>query len=268
MTPFFRLILFLAALLLLLSGCAEKITPPPAEYPYKPGTQRPYTINGKTYYPIDSADGYREQGMASWYGNPFHGRKTANGETYNMHAMTAAHKILPMNTMLLVHNLENGREAVVRVNDRGPFARDRVIDLSYAAAQELDLVGPGLCRIEIIAMGEAATAKKGEGRPAKLVHQDFRRGNYFVQVGSFLNRGNAERLARSFLDRDFRVVIEPYITTGNTYYRVQIFAGTELKPARRFEKQMLDSGFWDAFLISRDVPAKNKVLSEKMRQTH
>lgn len=258
MTPLFRFVLFLAAVLLLLQGCAEKITPPPPEeYPYKPGTQRPYTIYGKTYYPIDSADGYREQGMASWYGNPFHGRKTANGETYNMHAMTAAHKILPMNTMLLVHNLENGRETVVRVNDRGPFVKERVIDLSHAAAQELDLVGTGLARIEIIAMGEAVTpAKKGEGQPAKLVHQDFRTGNYFVQVGSFLNRANAERLARSFLDRDFRVVIEPYITSGYTYYRVQIFAGTELKPARRFEKQMLNSGFWDAFLISRDVPGK------------
>lgn len=261
MTTLFRLVLLLGAVLLLLQGCAEKIAPPEKtpEYPYKPGTQRPYTINGRTYYPIDTADGFREQGVASWYGNPFHGRKTANGETYDMHAMTAAHKILPMNTMLLVHNLDNGRETVVRVNDRGPFARERVIDLSYAAARELDLVGPGLARIEIVAMGEAATAVKKEGgKPTTLVHQDFTRGNYFVQVGSFLNRNNAERLARSFLDLDFRVVIQPYITSGFTYYRVQIFAGTELKAARGFEKQMLDSGFWDAFLLSRDEPGKTK----------
>jgi rare lipoprotein A len=195
--------------------------------------------------------------VASWYGNPFHGRKTANGETYDMHKMTAAHKILPMNTMLLVRNLENGRETVVRVNDRGPFARERVIDLSLAAAKELDLVRPGLARIEIIAMGEAAaTVKKAGAPPAKLVHQDFKKGNYFVQIGSFLKRDNAERLARSFLDRDYRVIIQPYITSGFTYYRVQIFAGTELKPARRFEKQMLDNGFWDAFLLSRDEPEK------------
>ena len=261
MTPLFRLVLLLGAVLLLLQGCAEKIAPPEKkpEYPYRPGTQRPYTINGSTYYPIDTADGFREQGVASWYGNPFHGRKTANGETYDMHAMTAAHKILPMNTMLLVHNMENGRETVVRVNDRGPFARERVIDLSYAAARELDLVGPGLARIEIIAMGEAAaTVKKEGGKPTALVHQDFTRGNYFVQVGSFLNRNNAERLARNFLDRDFRVVIQPYITSGFTYYRVQIFAGTELKPARRFEKQMQDSGFWDAFLLSRDEQEKKE----------
>ena len=259
MTILFRSVFFLTAVLLLLSGCAEKITAPPPEYPYKPGTQRPYTINGKTYYPIDSADGFREQGEASWYGHPFHGRKTANGETYDMHAMTAAHKILPMNTMLLVHNMENGREVVVRVNDRGPFAKERIVDLSYAAAKELDLVGPGLARIEIIAMGEAATtAKRAAGTPAALVHQDFKTGNYFVQIGSFLKRDNAERLARSFLDRDYRVVIQPYITSGYTYYRVQIFAGTELKPARRFEKQLLSSGFAGAFLLSRDVPAKTK----------
>jgi rare lipoprotein A len=261
MTRLSHLALLLVAALLLFSGCAEKIPPPePAtKYPYRPGTQRPYTINGKTYYPIDSADGFREQGVASWYGNPFHGRKTANGETYDMHKMTAAHKILPMNTMLLVRNLDNGRETVVRVNDRGPFARERVIDLSYAAARELDIVRPGLARIEIIAMGEAAGgAKKAGAAPAKLVHQDFKKGNYFVQIGSFLKRDNAERLARLFLDRDNRVVIQPYITMGYTYYRVQLFAGTELKPARRLEKQMLESGFWDAFLISRDVPTKTK----------
>ncbi|HBI15487.1 MAG TPA: septal ring lytic transglycosylase RlpA family lipoprotein [Desulfobulbaceae bacterium] len=259
MTPLVRLVLLLAAAVLLLQGCAEKITPPEAkpEYPYKPGTQRPYTINGKTYYPIDSADGYREKGVASWYGHPFHGRKTANGETYDMQAMTAAHKILPMNTMLLVHNLENGRETVVRINDRGPFAKERVIDLSYAAAKELDMIGPGLGRIEIIAMGqETGTAIKGEGKPAQLVHQDFTRGNYFVQVGSFLNRSYAERVARRFLDRDFRVVIQPYITYGYTYYRVQIYAGSELEPARRFERQILDSGFAGAFLLIREEPEK------------
>lgn len=254
-------LLLLAALPLLLASCAERpVAPPPAtDYPYKPGTQRPYTINGKTYYPIDSADGFRENGIASWYGNPFHGRKTANGETYDMHAMTAAHKILPMNTMLLVRNLDNGRETVVRINDRGPFARERIIDLSYAAARELDLIGHGLARTEIIAMGEAAGAPKRSGeKPPQLAHQDFKKGNYFVQIGSFLNRNNAERLARSFLERDFRVVIQPYITSGYTYYRVQLFAGTDLKPARRLEQQMLNSGFAGSFLVSREVPEKKR----------
>lgn len=258
MIPFFRLALLLTVLPLLLAGCAEKAPPPPeTKYPYKPGTQRPYTINGKTYYPIDSAEGFREAGIASWYGNPFHGRKTANGETYDMYAMTAAHKILPMNTMLLVRNLDNGRETVVRINDRGPFAKERIIDLSFAAAKELDLVGHGLARTEIIAMGEAAGAPKKEGeRPAQLAHQDFKKGNYFVQIGSFLNRNNAERLARSFLDRDFRVVIQPYITSGYTYYRVQLYAGTDLQPARRLEQQLLNGGFPGSFLVSRDVVAK------------
>ena len=257
MTPLFRLALLLGTVLLLLSGCAEKTTPPTPEYPYKPGTQRPYTINGKTYYPIDTAEGYRETGIASWYGDPFDGQKTANGETYDMHAMTAAHKILPMNTMLLVHNLDNGRETVVRVNDRGPFARERIIDLSYAAAKELDMLGPGVVHTEIIAMGEAAGAAKKAGKPPELAHQDFSRGNYFVQVGSFLVRNNAEQLARHFLDRDFRVVIQPYITMGYTYYRIQLFAGTQLKEARRLENQLVNNGFADAFLVVRDLPGKN-----------
>ncbi|MCI5132293.1 MAG: septal ring lytic transglycosylase RlpA family protein, partial [Candidatus Electrothrix sp. EH2] len=95
-----------------------------------PGTQRPYVIEGQTYYPIPSAQGYEETGLASWYGDPFHGRKTANGETYDMYGVTAAHKTLPMNTMLLVKNLRNGKTATVRINDRGPFVDGRIIDLS------------------------------------------------------------------------------------------------------------------------------------------
>lgn len=88
-----------------------------------PGTQRPYIINNRTYYPLPSADGYVESGIASWYGRDFHGRPTSNGETYDMHNITAAHKLLPMHTMLLVQNQENGKKVVVRVNDRSPEFR-------------------------------------------------------------------------------------------------------------------------------------------------
>ncbi|MCI5166416.1 MAG: septal ring lytic transglycosylase RlpA family protein, partial [Candidatus Electrothrix sp. GM3_4] len=93
----------------------------------RPGTQRPYVIKGQSYHPVSSAEGYEETGFASWYGDPFHGRKTANGETYDMYGVTAAHKTLPMNTMLLVKNLTNGKTATVRINDRGPFVDGRII---------------------------------------------------------------------------------------------------------------------------------------------
>ncbi|MCI5212251.1 MAG: septal ring lytic transglycosylase RlpA family protein [Candidatus Electrothrix sp. ATG2] len=117
-----------------------------------PATQRPYVIEGQTYYPIPTAEGYEETGLASWYGDPFHGRKTANGETYDMYGVTAAHKTLPMNTMLLVKNLTNGKTTIVRINDRGPFVDGRIIDLSYTTAQELDIVRNGTEKVQIVAL--------------------------------------------------------------------------------------------------------------------
>ena len=103
----------------------------------------PYEILGKTYYPIASSEGYRRKGIASWYGKDFHGKKTANGETYNMYDMTAAHPTLPLPTFVRVTNLENGRAIIVRVNDRGPFLRGRAIDLSFAAATQLEMAEQG-----------------------------------------------------------------------------------------------------------------------------
>ncbi|HHO48800.1 MAG TPA: septal ring lytic transglycosylase RlpA family protein [Desulfobacteraceae bacterium] len=237
-------------LALILAGCAPHA--PKSYPPTHPATQRPYTVNGKTYYPITSARGYWERGRASWYGRQFHGRKTANGEVFDMYAMTAAHKTLPMNTMLLVRNLDNGRQTVVRVNDRGPFIRGRIVDLSYKAAGELDMVRSGIATIEIIALGEApGPVPAGGGRPSRLVHQDFNRGDYFVQVGSYLNQGSAERIARRLMDKGADVVIQPYITSGYTYYRVQVYAGKVLQTAQSFERQLLRDGFPGAFLFSR-----------------
>ena len=106
-----------------------------------------YTVRGKTYRPYLSADGYREDGVASWYGRDFHGKTTANGERYNMYAMTAAHKLLPLGTKVRVTHLRNGKSIVVRVNDRGPFVGDRIIDLSYASAKELGMIGTGTARV-------------------------------------------------------------------------------------------------------------------------
>ena len=134
-------IALLALTLCISFGCGTKPTtisrqpPDKATKPSKKkftgkGTQRPYVINGITYIPIPTAQGYEEQGKASWYGEPFHGRKTANGETYNMYGDTAAHKTLPMDTVLLVKNLENDKSTVVRINDRGPFVQERIIDLT------------------------------------------------------------------------------------------------------------------------------------------
>jgi len=125
-----------------------------------PVPRDPYIINDRLYSPLPSSVGYEEVGIASWYGSDFHGRNTSNGETYNMHAITAAHKLLPMQTMLLVENLDNGKEIVVRVNDRGPFIQGRIIDLSYGAAQKIALIDSGTARVKVTALGEVKKTRQ------------------------------------------------------------------------------------------------------------
>lgn len=148
---------------------------------------KPYTIRGKTYYPLKSAHGFVEEGEASWYGPGFHGKKTANGERFNQYAMTAAHKILPLGTKVRVTHLGNKRSILVRINDRGPFVDDRVIDLSRGAAQRLDMIGSGTARVRVQSLsgGVAAIDEKGDIS-----------GPFFVQVGAFSQKSNARSLAQ------------------------------------------------------------------------
>ncbi|MDW7773775.1 MAG: septal ring lytic transglycosylase RlpA family protein [Desulfobulbaceae bacterium] len=233
---------------LFLWGCAPRYPQYETQGKKIPATQRPYKINGKTYYPIPSSRGFRETGMASWYGGQFHGRKTACGETYNMYGGTAAHKTLPMHTMVLVRNLENGRETVVRINDRGPFLRGRVIDLSYAAAEEIGMVRNGTARAEIIALGEAAGSAGGAD---SLRFQDFDTGIFYIQVGSFVNKDNATRLAGYFIDLGMKCAIMPHAADGRNYHRVQVYAGTSLNAARLLEQQILGRGFPGSFVVAR-----------------
>src|SRR5262245_44020143 len=142
-------------------GRAAKTAPQRAED--AGGNPQSYEVFGKRYKVRASSDGYHERGIASWYGNPFHGRPTSSGEMYDMHEMTAAHTSLPLPTWVEVTNLSNGKKVVVKVNDRGPFVANRVIDLSYAAAEALDIVRTGTARVEIRALG--AEPPKPTARP-------------------------------------------------------------------------------------------------------
>lgn len=145
---------------------------------------KPYTVKGKTYYPLKSAHGFVEEGVASWYGPGFHGKATASGETYNQYAMTAAHKILPLGTRVRVTHLGNGKSVLVRVNDRGPFVDDRVIDLSRAAATRLDMMGKGTGRVRVQSLGNVPQISSS-GNMA---------GDFFIQLGAFGKKENAEKL--------------------------------------------------------------------------
>jgi len=150
--------------------------------------------------------GYVEVGVASWYGAPFNGRRTSNGEIYDMHAFTAAHRTLPFNSVVRVTNLDNGKQTEVRINDRGPFVANRVIDLSFAAAQAIEMWGPGTAnvRLEILSGPNPRT------------------GFFGVQVGAFKVQENAERF-RAEMDAAYApATIETYDAGDGTYYRVRV----------------------------------------------
>ena len=215
----------------------------------RPRTQKSYVIDNKRYYPIPTADGYNEKGIASWYGGKFHGRKTSNGEIYNKYSMTAAHKTLPMNTMLLVKNLGNGKKTVVRINDRGPFVRGRIVDLSYTAAKELGIVKKGIARVQATALGEEAVNRWGES--PTLIYKDLSIGEFYVQIGAFGQKFNAAKLQKRFTDAGHTTVTMKDFGPESMLYRVQVYAGKTLAKAKRAEKALLEHGYVGAFLIAR-----------------
>lgn len=189
------------------------------------GTMKPYTINGKTYYPTVVEVGETAEGIASWYGPGFHGKKTSNGEIYNQNALTAAHKTLPMNTILKVTNLNNNRQVTVRVNDRGPFAHNRIIDLSKGAAGQIDMIHAGTApvRLEVIGFGrknagnEVVHTDANYGSSGGLTHngQLYEGGNFMVQIGAFKNPAGARSIAAKYKTyRNYSSTVQTSATDG------------------------------------------------------
>jgi rare lipoprotein A len=223
-------------------GCAPPRAPAPI-----PGHPKPYRV-GKTWYqPVPDAKGFRERGVASWYGSDFHGRKTSSGEVYDMYAMTAAHKTLPLGTYVRVRNLTNSKVIDVRVNDRGPFVEGRIIDLSYTGAKALGIVGPGTAPVEIMALGMAAGISDGKQTYVKM---DYEKGAFTIQVGAFLERANAERL-KAELDETYKNAhIVSYFDGRNNFYRVRVGRCTTLGQAVEYEQILKDRGYETAMIVA------------------
>jgi rare lipoprotein A len=181
-----------------------------------------YEVFGKRYTVMPSGAGYSERGVASWYGQKFHGRLTSNRETYNMYAMTAAHKTLPLPTYVRVRNLRNNKSIVVRVNDRGPFVHNRIIDLSYAAALRLDMVTGGTGLVEITAItfdGPSGDHPTNRTSGPRLATEN----KIYVQVGAFGSRKNAERRSAALGAAHIgNVYILEDASVSPTLYRVRI----------------------------------------------
>ena len=170
-------------------------TPPAAAHPKHAKTP-----------PAPASVGYTEEGNASWYGNPFHGRRASNGEVYDMYKLTAAHRTLPFETMVRVTNLNNGKTTTVRITDRGPFVDNRIIDLSQAAAREIESIGPGVVPVRVEVLGNV----------------DVTAGFFTVQVGAFHDRGNAERLRDRLKASYSPIFIQQYDSSDGPFYRVRV----------------------------------------------
>lgn len=191
---------------------AVPVAEPRARY----GNHSPYEVFGKKYYVMPSSDGYHEKGVASWYGSKFHGRRTSSGEPYDMHLATAAHKTLPLPTYAEVTNLDNGKKVIVKINDRGPFKHDRLIDMSYGAALRLGMTGTGTARVDVRvidaskALPAVAYNSPGTAPAAKIP-------DTWLQAGAYKEREGAEQLARKLEQANFSPVS---INEGGKWYRV------------------------------------------------
>lgn len=163
------------------------------------GNKNPYTVLGKTYHLIKDESSYKERGYASWYGKKFNGYKTSNGEIYDMYAMTAAHKTLPIPSYVRVTNLQNGKTVVVRVNDRGPFHEGRIIDLSYAAAQRIGIhkMGTGKVEVEIVMPNDPPAIPRRAEHAIAAVNDSRLPANTYLQIAAFANRDAAKNFAAS-----------------------------------------------------------------------
>ena len=212
------------------SAPREAASPSAAASPSQPrrsdrGNPPFYDVLGKRYHVLPTSAGYVARGVASWYGRDFHGLATSSGETYDMHAMTAAHTTLPLPTWVEVTNLVNGKRVVVKVNDRGPFVDNRLIDLSYAAATALDMVGTGTTRVEVRTVAPPVNSfRAGSTVAAPAAPQaqgTVAAERMFLQIGAFADAENAERLAARLRASGFAnptVVTEP--NEGRRMHRV------------------------------------------------
>jgi rare lipoprotein A len=241
----------------------------PKAEPRSASGNKPYSVYGVTYTPLADTSGYRERGVASWYGKKFHGRRTSSGEPYDMYAMTAAHKTLPLPSYVRVRNLQNDRSVVVRVNDRGPFLHNRLIDLSYAAAARLGILGTGTGVVEVEAVGpdepatqvvktyplqiipSAAAAEEISAAPAQAPAANPK---LYLQVGAFTQRDNAVSL-RDRLDREALrpIFVHSSQASGGTdtapVYRVRIGPLASVEEGDRLTQRVVQLGISDARIV-------------------
>jgi rare lipoprotein A len=217
---------------------------------YTKPTMRPYTVRGRTYYPTIVSVGDTFNGVASWYGPNFHGKFTSNGERYDMYKLTAAHKTLPMNTILKVTNQRNGKSVVVRVNDRGPFVNNRIIDLSKAAAKKINMIGTGTAPVRLEVIGFASKNKMPTSQEIKHSPQSVQEGNFALQIGSFSKIEGAMITQEKYDGIDgYHTIIKDIENNYGRMYKVWLVGFKSEKEARDYKAL---GKFKHAFIVKED----------------
>lgn len=205
-----------------------------------------YEVLGRRYYTLRSNKGFVERGIASWYGTKFHGKRTSSGERYDMYTMSAAHKTLPLPTYARVTNLNTDRSIIVRINDRGPFHDNRVIDLSYAAAAKLGILGPGTGLVEV----RALDPDQPEPRTPQPRGSHPNGPTLYVQVGAFGSQYNADKLRSSLQQAlDGAIRVQSAEVAGKSLYRVQVGPLASVENADTLSEQLTRLGYRDLHVI-------------------
>jgi rare lipoprotein A len=223
-------------------GAASNPATPPAVAAPKPAK------HAKTP-PAPAPVGYSEEGNASWYGIPFNGRRASNGEIYDMNKLTAAHRTLPFETIVRVTNLNNGKTTTVRITDRGPFVDNRIIDLSQAAAREIESIGPGVVRVRLEVLGNEVLGN----------NVDVSAGFFTVQVGAFRERANAERLRERLGASYSPIFIQQYDAGDSSFYRVRVGKISGEQAAQQYADQLRSKESFTPFVVRLDETAPSGV---------
>ena len=230
---------------------AYRTTPPKKKY--SKATMRPYVVHGRKYYPQVVSVGDTFKGISSWYGPNFHGKFTSNGERYNMWAMTAAHKTLPMNTIVRVTNRRNGKSTVVRINDRGPFVSTRIIDLSKAAASKINMIGTGTAPVTLEVLGFEGKGKRSiptKKELKKLPQKMSLAGKYAIQIGSFSKIQGALSTQEKYDNTDgYKTIIQDVDGDGGRMFKVWLTGFKGEQEARDYKAH---GKFKNAFIVRED----------------
>ncbi|HEV2109993.1 MAG TPA: septal ring lytic transglycosylase RlpA family protein [Gammaproteobacteria bacterium] len=228
--------------------------------PSRYGNPASYTVLGKSYTLVPACKGYHDRGIASWYGSQFHGGRTSDGETYDMYAMTAANKVVPIPCYARVTNLQNGKSVIVKINDRGPFVDNRLIDLSYAAASRLDMLGSGTALVDVQAVtaGEAPAAAPPAPPPMSTpapatvatAVSPAAEPRMYLQVGAYATRTNAETAVQKLaVNGVTQAFILPASDAGRTLYKVRIGPVADVAGIDQLGAKLASLGYPDAEII-------------------